>query len=264
VFLRLRHGSAGHTVTATRLTPTLLIAAALLAGAPALAEARVSVTYSGQVLTITSGKGSDHANVVCSAAGTVEVNRGQPAGGPVPCSKIVEVDAVMGDGNDRVNFSGIDGRFGTAEFPGFGTGTGAGTQGSGGDDTYIGSATAFNLFLGGLGNDTATGGNLRDQLDGGAGNDDLRGLADRDSLLGRAGGDRLVGGAGADLLNGGPDDDRLAGSGGADVIGGDAGMDLLLGGPGPDRLLGGPGVDRLRGGAGQDTEIEKRPRPKKK
>jgi Ca2+-binding RTX toxin-like protein len=250
-------------VTATRLTSTLLIAAALLAGAPALAEAKVGVTFAGAVLTITSGKGADHANVVCSAADTVEVNHRQPAGGPVPCSKVVEVDAVMGDGNDRINFSGIDARFGKAEFPGFGTGTGAGAQGGAGDDTYIGSATAFNLFLGGAGNDTARGGAIRDQLDGGAGNDDLRGLADRDSLLGRAGGDRLVGGAGADLLNGGLDDDRLAGSGGADIIGGDAGADLLLGGPGPDRLLGGPGRDRLRGGAGQDTEIEKRPKPKK-
>ena len=250
-------------VTAFRLTPTLLIAAALFAGAPASAEARVGVTFAGQVLTITSGKGADHANVVCSAAGTVEVNRRQPAGGPVQCSKIVEVDAVMGDGNDRINFSGIDARFGAAEFPGFGQGTGAAAQGSGGDDTYIGSATAFNLFLGGSGNDTATGGQVRDQLDGGAGDDDLRGLADRDSLLGRAGGDRLIGGAGADLLNGGLGDDRLAGSGGADIIGGDAGMDLLLGGPGPDRLLGGPGMDRLRGGAGQDVEIEKRPKPKK-
>jgi Ca2+-binding RTX toxin-like protein len=247
-------------VTATRLIPTLLITAALVAAAPPAAEARVSITYSGQVLTITSGRGSDHVNVVCSAAGTVEVNRRQPAGGPVQCSKIVEVDAVMGDGKDRINFSGIDSRFGTAEFPGFGTGTGAGAQGSGGDDTCIGSATAFNLFLGGSGNDTATGGQVRDQMDGGAGNDYLRGLADRDSLLGRAGADRLVGGAGADLLNGGPHDDRLAGNGGADVIGGDAGMDLLLGGPGPDRLLGGPGRDRLRGGGGQDVEIEKRPK----
>ncbi len=214
-------------MTATRLTPTLLIAAALLAGTPALAEARVGVSFAGQVLTITSGKGADHANVVCSAAGTVEVNRLQPSGGPVPCSK------------------------------------GAGAQGGPGDDTYIGSAGAFNLFFGQSGNDTAKGGDVRDQLDGGPGNDDLRGLADRDSLLGRAGDDRLIGGAGADLLNGGLGDDRLAGSGGADVLGGGAGMDLLLGGPGPDRLLGGPGRDRLRGGAGPDTEIEKRPKPKK-
>ena len=250
-------------MTATRLTPTLLIAAALLAGAPALAEAKVGINYANQVLTVTSGKRADSITVVCSASGVVEVNARQPLGGPVPCSKVVEVDAIMGAGNDRINFSGIDARFGTAEFPGFGTGTGAGAQGGEGDDTYIGSASAFNLFFGQSGNDTATGGAIRDQLDGGPGNDDLRGLADRDSLLGRAGDDRLVGGAGADLLNGGLDDDRLAGSGGADIIGGDAGMDLLLGGPGPDRLVGGPGRDRLRGGAGQDVEVEKRPRPKK-
>jgi Ca2+-binding RTX toxin-like protein len=250
-------------VTATRLTPTLLIAAALLAGAPALAEAKVGINYANQVLTVTSGKRADTITVVCSAAGLVEVNGRQPFGGPVPCSKVVEVDAIMGAGNDRINLSGVDSRFGAAQFKGFGQGTGAAAQGGPGDDTYTGSATAFNLFFGQADNDTATGGNLRDQFDGGSGNDALRGLADRDSLLGRDGDDHLVGGAGADLLNGGPGDDRLAGSGGADIIGGDAGMDLLLGGPGPDRLIGGPGRDRLRGGAGQDVEIEKRPRPKK-
>jgi Ca2+-binding RTX toxin-like protein len=247
-------------VTRFRLTMILISAAALLVGAPAVAEAKVGITYSNQVLTVTSGKRADTVTVVCNATGQVEVNRRQPPAGPVPCSKIVEVDAVMGAGNDRVNLSGVDSRFGAAEFPGFGTGTGAGAQGGSGDDTYVGSATAFNLFLGGAGNDTARGGNLRDQLDGGAGNDDLRGLADRDSLLGRDGGDHLVGGAGADLLNGGSGDDKLAGSGGADILGGDAGMDLLLGGPGPDRLIGGPGRDRLRGGAGQDVEIERRPK----
>jgi Ca2+-binding RTX toxin-like protein len=247
-------------VTRLSVTTSLLAIAAMLACAAPTAEAKVGISYSNQVLTVTSGKRADSVSVACNATGQVEVNRRQPQGGPVPCTKIVEVDAVMGAGNDRVNLSGVDSRFGTAEFPGFGTGTGAGAQGGSGDDTYIGSATAFNLFLGGAGNDTARGGNLRDQLDGGAGNDDLRGLADRDSLLGRDGGDHLVGGAGADLLNGGSGDDKLAGSGGADIIGGDAGMDLLLGGPGPDRLIGGPGRDRLRGGAGQDVEIERRPK----
>jgi Ca2+-binding RTX toxin-like protein len=247
-------------VTLVRLTTTLVTAAALLTCAPALAEAKVGINYANQVLTVTSGKRADSVTVVCNAAGQVEVNRRQPRGGPVPCSKIVEVDAVMGPGNDRINLSGVDSRFGTAEFSGFGVGTGAGAQGGSGDDTYLGSTTAFNLFFGQTGNDTARGGEKRDQLDGGAGNDDLRGLADRDSLLGRDGADHLVGGAGADLLNGGGGDDKLAGSGGADVLGGDAGMDLLLGGPGPDRLIGGPGRDRLRGGAGQDVEIEKRPK----
>ncbi len=141
-------------MTVTRLTPALLIATALLAGAPAMAEARVGVTFAGQVLTIMGGKRADHANVICTAAGTVQVNNREPGGGPVPCSKVVEVDAVMGDGNDRVNFSGIGARFGVAEFPGFGQGTGAAAQGGGGNDTYIGSATAFNLFFGGSGNDT--------------------------------------------------------------------------------------------------------------
>jgi RTX calcium-binding nonapeptide repeat (4 copies) len=249
-------------LTASRLTPTVLLAAALLAGAPATAEARVGITFSGQVLTITSGKRADTVSVVCNAAGQVEVNRRHPAGGPVPCVKIVEVDAVMGDGNDRVNFSGIDDRFGKAEFPGFGTGTGGGGQLGGGDDTYIGSARAFNLVLGGAGNDSARGGELRDQFQGGAGNDDLRGLADRDSLLGGAGDDRLIGGPGNDLLNGGLGNDRLVGRGGADILGGGPGDDILLGGPGDDQLFGGPGRDRVRGGGGNNV-VKDPPKQKK-
>lgn len=248
-------------MTALRLLPTVLITAALLAGPPALAEASVGISFSGQVLTITSGKGADQVTVVCSAAGTVEVNHRQPAGGPVPCSKVVEVDAVMGDGNDRIDLSGIDDRFGKAEFPGFGTGTGCAAQGGGGDDTYTGCPRGFNLFLGGAGNDSARGGELRDQFQGGAGNDDLRGLADRDSLLGGAGDDRLIGGPGNDLLNGGLGNDRLVGRGGADILGGGPGDDILLGGPGDDQLFGGPGRDRIRGGGGNN--VVKDP-PKKK
>jgi Ca2+-binding RTX toxin-like protein len=245
-------------VTFPRLTTALLIAIALLACAPSLAQAAVTTTYANQVLTVNGGKRADRVTVTCSTADQVLVNGRDPSSGPLPCSKVVEVDALTGAGNDRVDLSGIDSRFGAADFPGYGQGTGAGAEAGDGNDVYLGSPNAFNLFFGNAGDDDATGGGKRDSLDGGPGNDKLRGLADRDSLFGRVDDDHLVGGPGADLVSGGVGDDRLAGSGGADVIGGGLGMDVLLGGPGPDRLLGGPGRDRLRGGAGHDTEIDSR------
>lgn len=243
-----------------RLTTALLAATALVVCAPSLAEAAVTTTYANQVLTVQGGKRADRVTVTCSPDNQVQVNGIQPASGPLPCGKVVEVDALTGAGNDRIDLSGVDSRFGVADFPGYGQGTGAGAEAGDGNDTYTGSPVAFNLFLGNAGDDHARGGTKRDSLDGGPGDDELRGLADRDSLFGRGGDDHAVGGPGADLVSGGGGDDRLAGSGGADVIGGGSGMDLLLGGPGPDRLLGGPGLDRLRGGAGHDTEVD---RPKK-
>ncbi len=86
------------------------------------------------------------------------------------------------------------------------------------DDLFIGAAGHVNVFSGGLGSDSLTGGNLADTLNGGA-----------DS-------DKLVGAGGNDLLRGGPAGDKL------------------LGGPGRDTLKGGSGGDKLIGGPGKDVE----------
>jgi len=240
------------------------IAAALLAGPPAAAEAKVSASVTGSLLTVTGGKGSDRITVVCRAD-AVKVNGKDPRTGAIPCSGVSEVDAVTGPGNDRVDLSGVgpDHGFGQRDLPGgFGHGTGAAAELGTGNDRYVGGASAFNLVLAGPGNDRVSGGRLRDSLQGGSGDDSLSGGAGRDVLLGNSGNDKLNGGADDDLLSGNSGNDVLIGGAGADLLGGGSGMDRLFGGPGPDELIGGPGKDRLNGGPGNNTLIQDSPTKK--
>ncbi len=239
------------------------VAAALLV-VPVMAQAKVSASLSGSLLTVTGGKGSDHIAVVCRN-GTVKVNGKDPRTGAIACSKVSEVDAVTGSGNDRVDFSGVgpDSGFGQRDLPGgFGHGTGAAADLGRGNDRYIGGASAFNLALAGPGDDRMTGGRFRDSLQGGSGDDTATAGAGRDILLGNSGNDKLNGGADDDLLSGNAGDDLLIGAAGADLLGGGAGMDRLLGGPGPDQLIGGPGKDRLNGGPGNNTLVQDSPAKK--
>ncbi len=93
--------------------------------------------------------------------------------------------------------------------------SGAGTDGSEGDDSLaltddddtfdalggndiVDGKAGRDLILGGAGNDTLSGGGDNDQLYGGSGNDTLNGDADSDRLVGGAGNDLLHGGSGAD------------------------------------------------------------------
>ena len=231
---------------------TACIAVAALA-APA-ADAKVTVGFSKRTLVLQGDDGKNRVSVRCGADGNVRISGGRLKGGPLPCAKVVEVDASMGGGKDKVDFSGVGPAFGDAEFEGFGTGTGTAAQLGNDDDRYIASATAFNLVFGEAGNDRANGGGVRDILVGGTGNDVLNAGAGRDTLLGNAGDDRLSGGAGPDLLAGNAGDDLLTAGPGADALGGGSGMDRLRGGPGQDKLFGGAGKDRLNGGPGKDTE----------
>jgi Ca2+-binding RTX toxin-like protein len=245
-----------------RLTlPAALLAAALILPAGA-AHAKVRSTVSGQLLVVKGGKKADRARVVCNA-GQVKVNGKNPRTGPVACSRISEVDALTGDGNDRVDLSGVGSGngFGQRDLPGgFGHGTGcAGALGTG-DDHYIGGTTCFNLVLGGRGDDHARGGILRDQITGGSGNDQVTSFSGRDIVIGNAGNDKLNGGSDDDLLSGNSGDDLLRGAAGADLLGGGPGMDRLFGGPGPDQLIGGPGKDRLNGGSGNNTLVQDAPK----
>jgi Ca2+-binding RTX toxin-like protein len=239
-----------------------LAAAALLAG-PAVAQGKVRAQVSGELLRVTGGKGSDRITVVCSAQGQVKVNGKNPRTGPVECVRISEVDALMGDGNDRVDLSGVGSTrgFGQRDLPGgFGHGTGCGAALGSGNDRYIGGGSCFNLILAGRGDDRARGGALRDQLTGGGSDDDLTSRGGRDILIGNAGNDRLNAGADDDLLSGNGGDDVLVGSAGTDLLGGGPGMDRLFGGPGADQLIGGAGKDRLNGGPGDNTLIQDSPK----
>jgi len=237
------------------------VAAAAASVAPvAPADAKVTSAVTGRVLQVQGSDGKDRARVTCDSTGNAKVNGANPDGGGIACSTIFEVDATTGGGSDVIDFSGISSAFGEARFPGFGVGTGTAAIGGPGNDRYIPSPVAFNLFFGEAGDDRARGGPARDVLNGGPGSDDLDGADGRDSLVGEAGDDRLVGGTAGDLLAGGNGDDALFGEAGADVLGGGPGRDKLRGGPGRDRLVGGADKDDLQGGAGKDTEIETDPK----
>ena len=227
-----------------------LAVAALAAMAPA-ASAKVSVSFGDGVLAITGGKNKDRATVRCDAQGNPVVNGKRVK---ATCSQVVEIDASMGDGADRIDFSAVGAEFGKAKFPGFGNGTGCAALLGDGDDRYIPSRTAFNLAFGEGGKDRAAGGAARDVLSGGKSDDNLNGGGGRDSSLGNAGSDRVLGGSGADILSGNADGDLLIGAEGSDILGGGTGNDRLRGGAGADQLFGGAGRDRLSGGSGKDIE----------
>jgi Ca2+-binding RTX toxin-like protein len=244
----------------------LLLPAALLAAAIAVpagtADAKVRSTVSGSLLVVSGGKAADRVKVVCTAAGLVKVSGKNPRTGATPCSRISEVDALTGDGNDRVDLSGVGSAhgFGQRDLPGgFGHGTGCGVALGGGNDRYGGGGTCFNLVLGGRGDDRLTGGALRDQVTGGSGNDGVTTGAGRDILVGNSGNDKLNSGPDDDLLSGNTGNDILRGAAGADLLGGGPGIDRLFGGPGADELIGGPGKDRLSGGPGNNTLVQDAP-----
>jgi Ca2+-binding RTX toxin-like protein len=242
--------------------PAALATAVLLA--PGAAQAKVSSSVSGQLLTVRGGKGSDRLVIAC-VQGLVKVNRKDPRTGPIACSGVSEVDTLTGPGNDRVDLAGVgsDLGFGQRDLPGgFGHGTGAAADLGPGDDTFVGGASAFNLVLGGDGNDHVTGGRLRDSLQGGSGNDALSAGDGNDLLVGGTGNDKLNGGAGNDLLSGNAGSDVLIGGSGDDLLGGGLGMDRLFGGPGNDQLIGGPGKDKLNGGPGENTLVQDQPTKK--
>jgi Ca2+-binding RTX toxin-like protein len=254
-------------IAARRPIARLVLAAALagaLAVGPGVAHAKVRSALSGELLEVTGGKSSDRVTVSCTG-GLVKVNGKNPRTGPVACSKVSEVDAETGAGNDRVDFSGVgpDSGFGERDLPGgFGHGTGAAASLGQGSDRYIGGGSAFNLVLAGRSDDRIAGGRLRDSLQGGAGDDTAAGGSGRDILLGNSGNDKLKGGPDDDLLSGNAGDDLLIGGAGGDLLGGGIGMDTLFGGAGPDQLIGGPGKDRLKGGPGNNTLIQDSPTKK--
>jgi len=224
----------------------------------------VRSSVSGQLLTVAGGKSSDRVTVGCTS-GAVKVNGKNPRTGPVACSQVSEVDVVSGDGNDRVDVSGVGSAagFGQRDLPGgFGHGTGCGADLGSGNDRYRGGGSCFNLVLAGRGDDQVTGGGLRDSVTGGSGNDVATGVGGRDVLVGNSGDDKLNGGADDDLLSGNAGDDLLLGGPGADLLGGGTGIDRLFGGAGPDQLIGGPGKDRLNGGSGNNTLVQDSPTKK--
>ena len=143
-----------------------------------------------------------------------------------------------------------------------------------GNDTLSGIENA----IGGLGDDTLTGGNFGNRLDGGAGSDVLAGANGNDTLVGGRGGDILIGGDGIDVADysaslAGVTVDLVAGTGSAgdalgdqlsgienitgsnyaDDITGDSQANVLTLGAGDDTAIGGGGGDTIEGGDGADV-----------
>lgn len=237
------------------LLPLLLVLVGGAGAPPAQAGIKSSFSRTNSLLTVEGDRAKNRIVVRC-VLGVVRVNGRLPAGRSVACARVDEVDAVPRAGDDYVDLSGVDESFGRARFKGFGIGTGAAALTGDGDDRVIGSATAFNLFLGHEGDDEASGGRRRDMLGGGLGSDELRSAGGRDRVLGSRGGDRLRGGAGRDMLSGNAGADRLFGQAGNDLLDGGPGRDKLRGGAGDDSLFGGFGKDLLDGGPGRDKLVQ--------
>jgi len=126
--------------------------------------------------------------------------------------------------------------------------------------------------IGGTGNDSLFGSDIRNRLDGGEGDDILRGFAGNDTLIGGAGNDEYAGGTGADKVSfknspAGIDADLLSGfaTGEGDdafddapeIVIGSAFRDTITGGGGTVaanfRFIGGKGADTLTGSGSNDT-----------
>jgi Ca2+-binding RTX toxin-like protein len=193
----------------------LALAIALLV--PATSEARFA-TFSGGVLTITASEGKIVPR--CASDGEITVSGLGVDNGPAYCRDLRRIEAssiVSGLFDFSQLPADLGGGQGPIEIHAFSEVTDP-IEFS--DDKFIGAAAHINVFEGGIGSDSITGGNLRDILSGGAESD------------------KIEGGRGNDLIRGG------------------AAPDKLLGGPGRDTLKGGGGTDKLIGGPGRDTETQ--------
>jgi Ca2+-binding RTX toxin-like protein len=191
---------------------TLALAAAVFI--PAKADAAFA-TFSDGVLTINSSEGKV---VPRCGDGEINVSGASVDNGPAYCRDLrrIEASSIV---SALFDFSqlpdDLGGGQGPIEIHAFSRVTDP-TEIS--DDKFIGAPGHINIFEGGLGFDSITGGNL------------------------------------ADTLSGGADSDKIEGGRGNDILSGGSASDKLLGGPGRDILKGGGGTDKLLGGPGRDTE----------
>jgi Ca2+-binding RTX toxin-like protein len=189
----------------------LALAIALLVPATANAFA----DFSNGVLTITASEGKIVPR--CASDGQITVSGLSPDNGPAYCRDLRRIEAS----------SIVAGLFDFSQLPDdLGGGQGpieihAASQVSDpteiADDKFIGAPGHINVFSGGLGFDSITGGNLNDRLSGGADSDKVVGGAGSDTLFGGAASDKLLGGLGRDTLKGGAGKDKLIGGPGRDV-----------------------------------------------
>ena len=173
--------------TRTRVGVLAGAAAAALLALPGVANAAVTSTVAGGVLTVNST--ADDAITITCAIDKVKVNGADPGTGPADCAALTSIDVHGGPGANAITLTGVT----TAAFP----------------------AVASVAIDGAAGNDTIAGSERVDTMLGGDGNDRISGddnpAGTRDDFRGQAGDDTLV-------WNPGDDDDLVEGGDGADTV----------------------------------------------
>jgi len=204
-------------VTVKKLRFDVCLALGLFGATLALAIAALTApkadafgTFSGGVLTVTGGEGKVVPR--CANDGELTVSGAPVDNGPVYCRDLKEIIATGFAVPGVMDFSLLPDDLGGGQGP-------IEIKATGGPDSdkLIGAAKHINIFNGGGGSDSVTGGDLNDILRGGPGGDKLTGGLGADSLFGGPGGDKLLGGPGRDLLKGGPSGDKLVGGPGKDT-----------------------------------------------
>jgi hypothetical protein len=190
---------------------TLALAIAVLV--PARADA--FGTFTNGVLTVSGGEGKIVPR--CASDGEITVSGAFVDSGPVYCRDLRRIEASssvstlfdfsqlpddLGGGQGPIEIHAVSTVSDPTEFS---------------DDKFIGAPGHINIFNGGIGFDSITGGNLNDSLSGGADSDKIDGGRGDDILYGGSAADKLLGGPGRDTLKGGSGSDKLVGGPGRDV-----------------------------------------------
>jgi Ca2+-binding RTX toxin-like protein len=206
--LRLRFGGSSCWVL-VGATLALVIAVIVPARADAFG------TFSNGVLTVDGGEGKIVPR--CASDGEITVSGAFVDNGPVYCRDLRRIEASssvstlydfsqlpdsLGGGQGPIEIHAVSTVSDPTEFS---------------DDKFIGAAGQINIFDGGLGFDSITGGNLNDTLSGGADSDKVDGGRGNDVLYGGSAADKLLGGPGRDILKGGGGSDKLVGGPGRDI-----------------------------------------------
>lgn len=193
------------------VSATLAVVVALLIPASASAF----VTFSNGVLTIEASEGKIVPR--CASNGEITVSGVPVENGPAYCRELKKIEAssiVAGLFDFSQLPADLGGGQGPIEIHAYSKVTDPIEIA---DDKFIGASNDINVFNGGLGFDSITGGNLNDRLSGGADSHKIEGGGGNDTLLGGAAPDKLIGGPGRDILKGGPGKDKLIGGPGKDI-----------------------------------------------
>lgn len=194
-----------------------LVVAVLAFTVVALVPARADAfaTFSNGVLTIEASEGKIVPR--CASNGEITVSGVSVENGPAYCRELRKIEAssiVAG----LFDFSQLPNDLGGGQGPIEIYATSKVTDPIEiADDKFIGAPGHINIFNGGLGFDSITGGNLNDRLSGGADSDKIDGGGGNDVLFGGGASDKLLGGPGRDVLKGGGGKDKLVGGPGKDV-----------------------------------------------